>query len=1339
MNRRIFVEKKEQFNAEASALTENFASVLSIKSVSAVRAVNIYDIFGIDAGTFEKARGTVFSEPPTDILYTDCIYGADGDGGKTGGIYGADGKNGMIGLKDAGGTDRVGAVLDLRGKIYFAVEPLPGQYDQRGESAEQCLRLINTESGAKVGSGKLIILDGAPSAQEVEFIKKQLINPIESREKDLSVLAPPANFKAERAVRTVEGFNALSKDGLGDMKREWRLAMNDADLAFIQSYFKNTEKREPSEAEIKVLDTYWSDHCRHTTFETELVSVKFPEGKYGELFRRTFERYRGSRKYVYGDGVDGGGNNIGGKGGGDNGYFQDNGGRGGDGKPRAVTLMDLATISGKEMRKNGTLNDIELSGEVNACSVYTDAEVNGKIEKWILQFKNETHNHPTEIEPFGGASTCIGGAIRDPLSGRAYVYQSMRVSGAANPLTPVGAALKGKLPQRVITQKAARGFSSYGNQIGLAAAHVSEIYHGGYEAKRLEAGFVMGAVKAEYVRREEPAAGDVVILLGGRTGRDGIGGATGSSKEHNAESTDKSASEVQKGNAPEERKIQRLFRKPEATRLIKKCNDFGAGGVSVAIGELADGVLIDLNKVALKYEGLNGTEIAISESQERMAVVTAKADAERFIALAAAENLEAAIVAEATELRRLQMVWDGVKIVDISRDFLNTNGVRARTDAEITAPCGELFKNTDDIEYEKRSVRAGTEEEITDRNTGGTEYADNETIYEPGLKVKFLKNLSRLNVASQKGLVEMFDNTIGASTVLMPFGGAYADTPTDVSVQKLPVNGETSSASIAAYGYNPYLTSRSPFHGALYAVVESVAKIVAAGAGHEKIRFTFQEYFEKPGGCAKRWGKPLAALLGAYYAQQEFGLPSIGGKDSMSGTFNDLNVPPTLISFAVKTTDADYIISPEFKRPGSNIYLFYAPVSDDGVIDFVKLKENFHEITRLIRNGTIKSAMAVRFGGVAEALAKMSFGNKVGFEAVLGEERLFDFSYGSIVAECAGGADIDYEGAERIGRTTDGGYIALNGEKIEIDEALSAWTRPLESVFPPKKDLGRGVVPADYSAADKPLSKIKYATPKVVIPAFYGTNCEYDSERAFILAGGRVTVPVFLTLTPKMIEESALNLAREIGGAQIIMFPGGFSAGDEPDGSAKYIVNVIRNARIADALREFLEKGGLILGICNGFQALIKSGLLQHGRIEPQNAGSATLTYNVIGRHASKIVPVRIASNKSPWFYGFEPGDVHRVAVSHGEGRLIVPSPLLSQWREDGRICAQYADLSGAPTMLGEFNPNGSVMAIEAICSPDGRILGRMGHSERMYPDLYKNIRGDKNRKIFENGIKYFA
>ncbi|MDR1906029.1 MAG: phosphoribosylformylglycinamidine synthase [Clostridiales bacterium] len=1240
MDCRVFVEKREGFNVEAEGLLQNCKSVLNIGGLKNIRVINIYDVFDIKEDVFYTACETVFSELPVDVL---------------------------LKAED----------LELEGKTYFAMESLPGQYDQRGDSAEQCVRLIDPESNAKIKSGKLIILGGNLSEKDLNVIKKQVINPIESREKDLSILSLSVKAQSERTIPRIKGFNSLNYAGLKEMKSAMGLAMNTADLAFVQRYFSDVEKREPFETEIRVLDTYWSDHCRHTTFETELKSILFPKGIYGDLFKKTYEKYLESRKYLYGEKV----------------------------KSRAVTLMDLATVCGKEMRKRGLLNDLELSSEVNACSVYVDADVDGSDEKWILQFKNETHNHPTEIEPFGGASTCIGGAIRDPLSGRAYVYQSMRVSGSGNPNAPIAETMNGKLPQRIITTKAAHGFSSYGNQIGLAATHISEIYHDGYKAKRLEAGFVMGAVKADSVRRLEPSPKDVVILLGGRTGRDGIGGATGSSKEHNAASTEKSASEVQKGNAPEERKIQRLFKRADVSALIKKCNDFGAGGVSVAIGELADGVLIDLDKISVKYEGLNGTELAISESQERMAVVVARRDAEQFIEYAAEENLEAKIVAEITGDKRLKMQWNGVTIVDIRRDFLNTNGVRAVADVFVEEPKGDFLKRED--------LKGGN------------------------IAEKALDNLSNINVASQKGLVEMFDNTIGASTVLMPYGGKYMLTPTDVSAQKLPVpGGKTKTASIAAYGCNPYITTLSPFHGALYAVVESVAKLVASGAGYEGIRFTFQEYFEKLGADKKRWGKPFAALLGAYYAQQAFKMPSIGGKDSMSGTFKDIDVPPTLISFAVKTAKTDDIISPEFKKSGSKIYLFSAPVSEDGIVCFEKLMKNFDKITALIREGSIISAQALRYGGLTEALAKMSFGNKIGFSVNIDEALISRFMYGAIVVESE--IQIDFDGAELIGHTTVDGYLEFNGERISLEEALAAWKKPLESVFPSQKDSEGEVYAINYISGAAATSPYKALKPRVVIPAFYGTNCEYDSEAAFTDAGADVRVPVFCTLTPSAIEESLSNLVKNLDDAQMLMLPGGFSAGDEPDGSAKYIANVLRNARVAEAVESLLRRGGLILGVCNGFQALIKSGLLPYGKIVGQKPFSATLTFNAIGRHIAKINPVRIASDKSPWFYGFKPGEIHYVAMSHGEGRLAASRDLLDEWEKNGQICAQYADLNGNPTMKGDFNPNGSAMAIEALCSPDGRILGKMGHNERTGDGLYKNVLGNKNREIFRNGVKYF-
>ncbi|MDR1940543.1 MAG: phosphoribosylformylglycinamidine synthase [Clostridiales bacterium] len=1242
MNYRVFVEKKQNFNVEAAAFFETCKTVLNVGGLTAVRVVNIYDVFGISQSAFETACNTVFCEPPVDEIY----------------------------MQDG---------LDLDGKTRFASEPLPGQYDQRGDSAAQCIRLIDPDSKPLIRSGKLIILEGDITADELELIKKQAINPIESREKDLSILAEPENVISDRTIPVMTGFIGLSQGDIFALRGDLGLSMSAGDLAFIQRYFRDIEKRDPYETEIRVLDTYWSDHCRHTTFETELTDIGLPKGqKYSALYERTYRQYLASREYLYGEKI----------------------------KAKPVTLMDLATISGKEMRKRGMLPDLEVSSEVNACSVYVDADADGKTEKWILQFKNETHNHPTEIEPFGGASTCIGGAIRDPLSGRSYVYQSMRVSGSADPTAPVSSTIKGKLPQRTITTRAAHGFSSYGNQIGLAATHISEMYHPGYAAKRLEAGFVMGAVRAENVKRQEPSAGDKVILLGGRTGRDGIGGATGSSKEHNASSGQKSASEVQKGNAPEERKIQRLFKRPEASRLIKKCNDFGAGGVSVAIGELSDGISIDLNAVGVKYDGLNGTEIAISESQERMAVVVAPQDVDEFIKYAAEENLEASVTAEIKDDGRLTMTWNDCKIVDIRRDFLSTNGVRARAAAEVEEPKGDLFLR-DDLE-------------------------------DGPIRQRVLSNLKNLNVASQKGLVERFDNTIGASTVLMPFGGKYMATPTDVSVQKLPVKGlKTKTASIAAYGCNPYLLERSPFHGALYAVVESVAKLVAAGAGHENIRFTFQEYFGRLGRDKKKWGKPFAALLGAYAAQQKFGLPSIGGKDSMSGTFQDIDVPPTLISFAVKTTSADGVISPEFKGAGHGIYLFTAPFGDDGVVDFDRLTKCFEYITSGIKSGNIISASALRYGGITEAIAKMTFGNKIGADVVVAEELIDKFIYGAIVVEAK--TDITFCDALYLGKTHDGSYIRINGEGIEIDDALEAFSSTLDGVFPSKKDLGRDVVPVDYTAPSPLVSKYKTARPRVVIPAFYGTNCEYDSENAFIDAGAETQIHVFRALSAAAIEESITELSRLLSDAQILMLPGGFSAGDEPDGSAKYIANVLRNRRVADAVRGLLERGGLILGICNGFQALIKSGLIPYGEILPQDSSSATLTYNVVGRHAAKVVPVRIASDKSPWFYGFKPGDVHYVAMSHGEGRLVAPPKLVAQWKENGQICAQYADLRGVPTMLGEYNVNGSVMAIEALCSPDGRILGKMGHNERTGENVYKNIGGDKNRKIFENGVKFFS
>ncbi len=1241
MKFRIFVEKKAGFNVEAENLKKDLIESLNLSNLENVRVLNIYDIFNIEESEIESAKKIVFSEIVTDEVYSN---------------------------------------IELYNKNYIAAEFLPGQFDQRADSAVQCLNLISEKNEAvEVKSGKLIILEGAISPEDLAKIKSYYINPVEMREKKLDSLNIEEAVSAGD-VQSFEGFINYSLDELEAFRSREGLAMTLEDVAFIQDYFKNTEKRDPIETEIKVLDTYWSDHCRHTTFETKLKDIVIPQGKFGEVMQETFEEYLKSREYVHGTRLE----------------------------EKYISLMDMATISGKEIRKNGKLDDMEISEEINACSVYIDVDVDGKTEKWLLMFKNETHNHPTEIEPFGGASTCIGGAIRDPLSGRSYVYQAIRVTGAANPLEKVEDTMPGKLPQKKITKEAAHGYSSYGNQIGLATGHVAEIYDEGYKAKRMEVGAVVGAVKADWVRRESPSAGDIVVLLGGKTGRDGCGGATGSSKEHTEESLETCGAEVQKGNAPTERKIQRLFRNPEVTKLIKKCNDFGAGGVSVAIGELSDGLIINLDKVPTKYSGLNGTELAISESQERMAVVVEAKDVEKFIKLSEKENLEAVVVAEVTDTNRLVITWRGKKIVDIARSFLDTNGVTGENDIEVEAP-------ESDNPIEKVET------------TGKT------------LKEKWLNMLGSLNVCSQKGLMETFDSTIGASTVLMPFGGKYQLTPTEGSVQKLPVlHGKTDTASAITWGYNNKIANWSPFHSGAYAVVESMAKIVALGGDWKNIRLSFQEYFQRLGKNPKYWGKPFAALLGTLFVQKQMEIPAIGGKDSMSGTFNELHVPPTLISFAVSPLKASQVVSQEFKSAGSKLYLVKHTALDNLMPNMDELKENFDFVHENIKNGKIVATMTLKHGGIAEAISKMSFGNKIGASIKdLGED-LFRLNYGSMVIE----AKEELNGIPalvELGETNSTGKIVVGDMEIGVEEALAAWTKTLEPVFPSKtKEKAEKLPWKSFERKDILVAKNKIAKPKVFVPVFPGTNCEYDSMRAFEMAGAEPNSMVFRNLNHTMIEQSISEMVKNIEDSQILMFPGGFSAGDEPDGSGKFIATILNNPLISEAISKFLERDGLILGICNGFQALIKSGLLPYGEIGRVAEDSPTLTFNTIGRHISKMVSTKVASNKSPWLADIEVGSVHQIAVSHGEGRFVANEEVVKSLFENGQIATQYVDLEGNPTTDSEFNPNGSVWAIEGITSLDGRILGKMGHSERIGENLYKNIIGEKEQKLFHNGVKYF-
>ena len=1235
---RIYVEKKPQFAVEAKNLLADIQTALRPEGLTGLRIINRYDVEGISKQDFALATPTIFSEPPVDTVYYD--------------------------------------LPKAKKSHMFATEYLPGQFDQRADSCEQCIQLLTQGERPRVRTARLYLLDGNVSAEDVERIKSYVINPVESREASLSTYDTlDVKYKIPTTVETLERFTSLDEAGLAEFVKNYALAMDLDDIKFCQNYFKQTEHRDPTITEIRMIDTYWSDHCRHTTFLTNIDKVTI----HSDYIRKTFDEYLLTREELY---------------------------KGRTDKP--MTLMDLATIAAKKLKKEGILKDLDESEEINACSVHIDVEVNGKTEQWLLMFKNETHNHPTEIEPFGGAATCLGGAIRDPLSGRSYVYQAMRVTGASNPLVPVEETIPGKLPQRKITVGAAQGYSSYGNQIGLATGQVAEVYHPGYMAKRLEIGAVVGAAPVENVVRIRPEPSDVIILLGGKTGRDGCGGATGSSKSHTAESLENCGAEVQKGNPPEERKLQRLFRNPEATRLIKRCNDFGAGGVSVAIGELADGLLIDLDAVPKKYDGLDGTELAISESQERMAVVVAKEDADAFIALASKENLLATKVAVVTEEPRLKMNWCGNTIVDLSREFLNSNGATKYTDIEVEEPSLSPvhdYKNT----------------------------AEN-----------WKKLMTELNVCSQKGLVERFDSTIGASTVLMPYGGVLQTTPSQAMAAKIPVlHGETNTSSLMGWGFNPDLSAQSPYHGAIYAVVESVAKVVAAGGSRKQCWLTFQEYFERTQNTPTRWGKPLSALLGAYSVQNGLGIGSIGGKDSMSGTFEHIDVPPTLVSFAVSVADAEKIISPEFKQVGNQVVLFLPEYDENGLPVYESLKKTFDAVETLIRDGNAKSAWALGYGGVAEGIAKMCFGNLMGFRFIkdIPDELMFNPVYGGFIVELNGKRRPQAD-CEVIGLVADNNSIHLNnGEEISVKELLKATEAVLEPVFPIYSDTKEQPVEAfSYTAGERKAPAVKAAKPKVLIPVFPGTNCEYDTARAFENAGAEPEIFVIRNLTSEQIHESLDEFVKRVNESQIVMIPGGFSGGDEPEGSAKFITSFFRNPRLKDAVHELLkQRDGLMLGICNGFQALVKLGLVPYGEIVDLTEEAPTLTFNEIGRHQSMMVNTRIASNKSPWLMHTKVGDVHRIAISHGEGRFVASEELIRKMAENGQIATQYIDLAGEPTYSIRFNPNASVCAIEGITSPDGRVLGKMGHSERMGNYVCKNVPGVKDQLIFKAGVDYFA
>ncbi len=1163
---------------------------------------------------------------------------------------------------------KVYSELDVKDATVFAVEYLPGQFDQRADSAAQCIQIISQQERPTVRSAKVYALYGNLTENEIKEIKKYVINPVEAREADLNLPKTlTVKYEVPQNVKTLDGFLALDRNGLEKFVKDMGLAMDADDVAFCQEYFKS-EGREPTVTEIRMIDTYWSDHCRHTTFLTVIDDVKFED----ELLQSAYNEYLETRKELN--------------------------------RTKPVCLMDVATVAVKYLKKHGKLDKLDESEEINACTVKIEVEVDGVKEPWLLLFKNETHNHPTEIEPFGGAATCIGGAIRDPLSGRAYVYGAMRVTGAADPTVPVNQTIAGKLPQRKIVTTAANGYSSYGNQIGLATGMVDEIYHSGYAAKRMEIGAVIAAAPAANVRREVPAGGDVVILLGGGTGRDGIGGATGSSKAHNAHSVETCGAEVQKGNAPEERKLQRLFRNEKATKMIKRCNDFGAGGVSVAVGELADGLEIDLNAVPKKYEGLDGNELAISESQERMAVVVEKENVDAFLALAKEENLTACPIAKVTETPRLVMKWNGNKIVDVSREFLNSNGAAKHATAKLVKP----------LSFDK---------EIS----GG--FVDN-----------YKKLASDLNVCSKRGLSERFDSTIGAGTVLMPFGGKNQLTPIQAMVQKISVEKKhTDDCSLMAWGYNPFITEKSPYHGAYLAVIESVAKLIATGADFNDVYLTFQEYFERLGTDEKRWGKPLAALLGAFKAQKELGVASIGGKDSMSGSFEELNVPPTLVSFAVTTQKVSDIISPEFKQVGNKLVMISPEYDENTKLPKTQsLIDTFNKVSKLVREGKAVSCYTPTIGGVAEAVMKMAFGNGLGFkyERDITVNELFGYSYGSFLLE----TNENIEGAKAIGVITEDEKVSFGKESVAISELLKIYEDKLESVYSCNiADEKTPMENFEYKASEYPVPHIKCAKPKVIIPAFPGTNCEYDSAKAMQDAGAESKIIVINNLSSDGIKKSVETFAKELKTAQMIFIPGGFSGGDEPDGSGKFITAFFRNAAVKEGVAELLDKkDGLMCGICNGFQALIKLGLVPYGKIIDTDENCPTLTFNTIARHQSRIVRTRIASNKSPWLSLTQVGDVYSVPISHGEGRFLASEELIRKLAENGQIATQYVDLNGFATSDVHFNPNNSAYAIEGITSPDGRVFGKMGHSERVGNGLYKNVLGEYDIKMFKAAVKYF-
>ncbi len=1254
---RIFTEKKPEYDNESGNILHDLTSVLHISGIERLRVFHRYDIQGISEEDYQKSRFSVFAEPPLDFIYDEALPA---------GMEASDKK-----------------------KQIFGWEYLPGQYDQRADSAAQAIQILTQGEKPVIRYASILVFYGKISAPAIEKIKKFIINPVDSRETRLS---KPSTLIENRDqpddIPVIKGFITMDNSALEKFIAGTGLAMDLNDLIFLQSYFKNDEKRDPTMTEIRIIDTYWSDHCRHTTFLTEIDEVEFEEGPFKSSIESTYYEYLESRRFLSTD---------------------QNG--------KKISLMDLATISMRELKAKGYLSDLDESDEINACSIVVPVEGGTGSEEWLVMFKNETHNHPTEIEPFGGAATCVGGAIRDPLSGRSYVYQAMRVTGSGNPMKNASDTLQGKLPQRKITVEAAHGFSSYGNQIGLATGQVSEIYHEGYVAKRMEIGAVVGAVRRSAVKRSSPVKGDVVILLGGRTGRDGCGGATGSSKSHTEESIFKAGAEVQKGNAPEERKIQRLFRKPEVSVLIKKCNDFGAGGISVAIGEIADGLLINLDKVPKKYEDLDGTELAISESQERMAVLVDSNNAGIFIESASKENLEATVVAEVIEEKRVKMTWRGKLIVNISRDFLNSSGPKRHARVNVKSP----DKNSSPF------IKSGIK-------TAGN-----------NLEEAWIYSLSNLNSSSQKGLVERFDSTIGALTVTMPFGGRKSLTPAQSMCSKLPVTDyETTTGTVMSWGFDAEISEWSPYHGGIYAVVDSIAKAAAAGADYRKIRLTLQEYFEKLFDIPEKWGKPFSSLLGAYKVQKELLIPAIGGKDSMSGTFNNLNVPPTLVSFALSPVDITGIITPEFKNPNNNVYLLQMRKNEFFIPDWAYFKKLCERLFYLIDNKKIISVQTVRAFGVSEAISKMCFGNMIGFE-MTGKPApgmLFGQGYGSFVIEGGSLDEEDLSGLDHIllGRTIPESEIRIENTVINLSVLIDRWMEPLSEIFPVKTPDSK-IALDDYSyCADYPLiHKGKSVKPLVLIPVFPGTNCEYDSVNAFEKAGAKTETFIFRNRTPEDVNQSISSLASAVSRAQMLMLPGGFSAGDEPEGSGKFIAAVFRSPKIRDAVMDLLKvKDGLILGICNGFQALIKLGLVPYGEIRDLDIDSPTLTYNKIGRHVSSMVRTKIVSTLSPWFMESKIGDMHILPVSHGEGRFIAPSGVLDELKKNGQIATRYVDENGNATMNMPSNPNGSDFAIEGITSADGRIFGKMAHSERTGPFIGVNIPGNKFQPIFKAGVKYF-